>query len=316
MAACIAALEPPANLDRAATSLYRSGMWPLSRLIRDLAAPPPGLPAIDFAAPAGAPALFAADSLTWVVMKNPVALLVGGIAAVILELAEPRVRAGVWEHTAFRGDPVARIRRTGYATMATIYAPAEAARALIARVNRMHAQVSGVTPAGAAYRADDPELLNWVQATAAFAFSEGYSRFARALTAAERDNFYAEGAAPTALYGAAGAPRAVADMEALFAAMRPKLERSPILFEFLAIMRSAPFLPSRTLQRLIVRGAVEIVPGWARAILGLDAALGLRFGEAALLRAMGAAGERIVLRDAPPALACERMGLPARALYR
>lgn len=284
--------------------------------LRETFDPPPGMPAIDFSAPAGAPALFAADSLTWRVMKNPVALLAGGIAAVILELAEPRVRTGIWEHTSFRGDPVSRIRRTGYATMATIYAPAEAARALIARVNGMHARVSGTTPAGVAYRADDPELLNWVQATAAFSFSEGYHRFARPLSGAERDRFYAEGAGPTALYGATGAPRSATEMEALFAAMRGKLERSEIVFEFLQIMRRAHFLPSRMLQRLVVRGAVDIVPAWALEILGLGASHGLRFGEASLLRALGAAGERVVLRDAPPAQACVRMGLSARVLYR
>lgn len=284
--------------------------------LRESFAPPPGMPAIDFSAPAGAPALFAADSLTWRVMKNPVALLVGGVAAVILELAEPRVRTGIWEHTSFRGDPVSRIRRTGYATMATIYAPAEAARALIGRVNAMHARVSGTSPAGVAYRADDPELLNWVQATAAFAFSEAYHRFVRPLSRAERDLFYAEGAGPTALYGATGAPASTAEMEALFAAIRGKLDRSEIVFEFLRIMRDAKFLPSRTLQRLIVRGAVETVPAWARDILGLGASFGLHFGEASFLRALGAAGERIVLREAPPAQACLRMGLSARALYR
>ncbi|MEZ5994350.1 MAG: oxygenase MpaB family protein [Hyphomonadaceae bacterium] len=272
--------------------------------------------AIDFAAPRGAPALFAADSLSWRVMKNPVALVVGGVAAVILELAEPRVRTGVWEHTAFRGDPVRRIRRTGYATMATVYAPAEAARAFIARVNAMHAHVSGVTPSGAPYHASDSELLNWVQATAAFGFSEAYARFARPLSRLERDRFYAEGAAAAALYGATGAPKNFAEMEALFATMRPKLERSEIIFEFLAVMRTARFLPSRRLQRLLVRAAVEIIPGWTRDLLGLGRAFGLRFGESALVGALAKAGEHIVLNEAPPARACMRLGLAGDYLYR
>ncbi|MBY0565588.1 MAG: oxygenase MpaB family protein [Hyphomonadaceae bacterium] len=277
---------------------------------------PPGVPAVDFAQPAGAPALFAHDSLTWRVMKNPVALAVGGVAAVILELAEPRVRTGVWEHTAFRGDPVRRVRRTGYATMVTVYAPSDAARAMIARVNRMHAHVAGETPAGAAYRADNVELLNWVQGTAAWGFFEAYHRFVRPLSRAERDQLFAEGAGPSALYGATGAPRSAAEMDALFALMGSKLERSDIVFEFLAIMRAAPLLPVRALQRLIVRAAVEITPDWARAILGLDARHRLRFGEAALLSAAGAVSDRIVLRTAPPAQACQRMGLGAGYLYR
>jgi uncharacterized protein (DUF2236 family) len=45
-------------------------------------------------------ALISAHSVSWRVFKNPVALFVGGTAAVILELAEPSVCAGVWEHSA------------------------------------------------------------------------------------------------------------------------------------------------------------------------------------------------------------------------
>ena len=48
-----------------------------------------------------------------VVFKNPVTMFIGGVAAVILELAEPRVRTGVWEHSRFSRDPVGRLRRTG-----------------------------------------------------------------------------------------------------------------------------------------------------------------------------------------------------------
>lgn len=287
------------------------------QLLRDLIAPPPGMPAVDFTAPAGAPALFAPDSVTWRVMKNPVALLVGGVAAVILELAEPRVRAGVWEHTSFRGDPVKRMRRTGYAAWVTVYGPAESARALIAKVARMHAHVEGATPAGSRFRADDPELLNWVHATAAWGFIEAYRRFVRPVSATDLDRFYAEGAPAGERYGADASPRSKLELEALFAAMAPQLEASSIIFEFLDIVRTAPVTPVKALQRLAVRGAVEITPTWARERLGLGPDLGLRRpGYETLLRTLGAAGERFVIADAPPAQACVRMGLDADYLYR
>jgi uncharacterized protein (DUF2236 family) len=271
---------------------------------------------IDFAKPPGAAALFAPTSLAWRVMKNPVALTIGGIAAVILELAEPRVRTGVWEFTTFRTDPVARMKRTGMATMVTIYAPADQARAMIAGVVRAHGRIEGVTPAGAPYRANDEELLNWVQATAGYGFFEAYHRFVRPLSAAEMDRVYAEGQEAAALYGAHGAPRSAAEMTRLFAAMRPKLESSHIVFDFLEIVRNAPILPSRALQRLMVCAAVELTPPWARDILGLDARYGLRPGGATALRALGAASDRIAIESAPPAQACLRMGLPADYLYR
>jgi uncharacterized protein (DUF2236 family) len=283
------------------------------RLLRDLLAPPSGMGGVDFTAPPGAPALLAADSVSWRIMKNPLALFIGGVAAVILELAEPRVRSGVWEHTSFRRDPVMRMRRTGYAAMATIYAPAEQARTLIAGVVRAHERVTGVTPAGAPYSANDPELLDWVQATASFGFLYAYHRYVRPLSAAERDRYFAEGGAASALYGATGAPNSEAEWEAQLAAMLPKLERSDIVFEFLDIVRKAPVLPSRTLQRLAVRGAIAITPAPVRERLGLERGAG-PLGDA-LLKLIGAAADRIPL-EAPPAQAARRMGMKARDLYR
>jgi uncharacterized protein (DUF2236 family) len=270
----------------------------------------------DFTQPPGASALFAPTSVAWRAMKNPVALTIGGIAAVILELAEPRVRTGVWEHTTFRTDPVARMRRTGMAAMVTVYGPAEKARSMIAGVVRAHERIEGVTPAGAPYRANDEELLNWVNATAGYGFFEAYHRFVRPLTPREMDRVYDEGHEAAALYGAHGAPRSASDMQKLFAAMRPKLERSQIVFDFLDIVRDAPLLPSRSLQRMMARAAVELTPSWARDVLGLGSRYGLRPGGESALRALGAASDRITLESAPPAQACVRLGLTADYLYR
>jgi uncharacterized protein (DUF2236 family) len=290
----------------------------LDRLLRDLIAPPPGMPAADFGAPHGAAALFEPDSVSWRVMKNPVALMVGGVAGVILELAEPRVRTGVWEHTTFRADPAGRIRRTGYAAMVTVYAPRETARAMIAGISRRHAMIAGETPAGRPYRADDPELLTWVHATAVFGFLEAYRRFVHPLTPTQCDRYYAEGAVVAELFGALGAPRDGHGVEALFAAMHGKLERSEIVFAFLDLMKRAPLLPgaARLLQRVAIRAAIEITPPWVREILGLGARLGLPAGGHTILRMLGAASDRWVLEGAPPAQSCARLGLGANYLYR
>jgi uncharacterized protein (DUF2236 family) len=118
----------------------------------------------DFLRPAGEAALVSPDSVSWRVFKNPLSLSIGSVAAVILELAEPRVRTGVWEHTTFRTDPIRRLRRTGLAATVTIYGARGNAEAMIARIRRMHDRVAGLTPAGEIYRANDPELLNWLQA--------------------------------------------------------------------------------------------------------------------------------------------------------
>ncbi len=81
--------------------------------------PPPGME-FDFSEPRGEPALVGPDSVSWRIFKNPVTLFIGGVAAVILELAEPSVRSGVWDHSSFRRNAVMRLRRTGAAAMMTV----------------------------------------------------------------------------------------------------------------------------------------------------------------------------------------------------
>jgi uncharacterized protein (DUF2236 family) len=237
---------------------------------------------------------------------------------VILELAEPRVRAGVWEHTDFRRDPVGRMRRTYYAAMVTVYAPRAAAEKMIAAIAARHARLAGVTPSGAPYRADDPELLDWVHATAAFGFLSAYHRYVRPLPQDARDRFYAEGAPVAALYGAAGAPRSEAEMHALLACMHGRLGASRIVLDFLDIVRRAPLFPApvRITQRLAVRAAIALIPTPIRAMLGLGRRYDLPPGAETLLRGAGALADRVVLDNAPPAQACTRLGLASDFLYR
>jgi uncharacterized protein (DUF2236 family) len=277
-----------------------------------------GLPAIDFSQPAGEPALIEADSVSWRIFKNPIALFIGGVAAVILELAEARVRSGVWDHTSFRTDPAPRLRRTGLAAMVTVYAARSQAEAMIAGVNRRHARVVGQADDGRAYAADDLELLDWVQATASYGFIEAFHRFARPLPDKDRDRAWAEAGPAARLYGATGAPASEAEWRAQLAAMAPKLTASPIVFEFLDIMRKAPLLPAaaRPLQALLIRAAVDLTPPEIASVVGLEPRHGLSSWQASIVRAAAKAADRLPLREAPPAQACVRLGLPADWLYR
>jgi len=279
---------------------------------------PKGGPSVDFTQPRGEEALVAPDSVSWRIFKNPVALFIGGVAAVILELAEPSVRTGVWEHSSFRSDPVRRLQRTGLAAMVTVYGARSTAEAMIAGVVRLHDRITGETPAGQAYRANDVGLLTWVHATAGFGSTEAYSQYVRPLGREERDRLYAEGASAARLYGALEAPTCDAELRALFESMRKRLEPSPILFEFLAIMRDAPAfpMPLRPMQRMLVRAAVEMTFEWVRRRLGLTAAYGLRPGEKSLVRQVGGLSDKIMLRSSPAVQSCLRLGLPADYLYR
>ncbi len=272
----------------------------------------------DFSTPQGEPALVPADSISWQVFKNPVTVFIGGITAVLLELAEPHVRDGVWQHSSFRTDALTRMQRTGLAAMITVYGAASRAAALIEGVNRRHGSVTGLTAEGKPYRADDPILLDWVQATAAFGFMEAYHRYARPLSDDARNRFLAEGKAAARLYGASNAPVSVSEMNMLFDVMRSRLVKTEVVFEFLDIVGKVPALPAalRPFQKLLITAAVELLPGWVRDRQGLRQSWSLTPMQRALVKAAAFGAERIMLPSSAPVQACRRLGIPDTYLYR
>lgn len=277
-------------------------------MMQDMLKPPAGLD-FDFTTPPGEPALVPADGVTWRVFANPVTMFIGGVAAVLLEMAEPSVRSGVWDHSSFRTDPGTRLRRTGFTAMITVYGARSRATEVIAHVVGIHDRVRGTTPDGTPYRANDPRLLDWVQATATFGFTQAYHRFARPLTPAEQDAAFAEGQVAARLYGATGAPRSRAEWDRLLAETAPRLEPSEILGEFLAIMNGAAILPrwARGLQRLLVRAAVDMVPEPVRSLPQLRGK-GLRFGEPLVVTALARAAMLAVRADSPVVQSRRRVG--------
>jgi uncharacterized protein (DUF2236 family) len=273
---------------------------------------------IDYAKPPGEPALLDPGSIHWRVYKNPIALAVGGVAAVLLEFAEPRIRSGVWDHSTFKSDPLGRAMRTGTAALIGVYGPASAARRVIQGVTHMHARVSGETPDGEAYRALDPDLLNWVAATAVYGFVTAYDRFVEPLTEAEKSQFYEEAASVARLYGATDSPESEAAFMAMLQALSPRFEPHPIVCEFLETIASgqaAPAVP-KPLHRALARAAVSLLPSTVRERLALGCAYDLTGMDAAALKTAGKLADRIPLRSAPPCQASVRLRLPYDFLYR
>jgi len=114
-------------------------------------------------------------------------LLLGGGRALLMQLAHPKVAAGVDEHSDFRSHPVRRLRRTVRMTMAIVFGDRETALAAARAVNQTHGKVRGRD-----YRAFDPDLLLWVHTTLVDSAIVTYESFVNPLTARERDDFYQE----------------------------------------------------------------------------------------------------------------------------
>src|SRR6266571_523147 len=131
-------------------------------------------------------ALYLEGSITRRVNRENV-LLLGGGRALLMQLAHPKVTAGVDEHSDFRSHPVRRRRRTIRMTMAIVFGDRETALAAARAVNQTHSRVRG-----ASYRALDPDLLRWVHATLVDSALVTYETFVKPLSVGEREDFYQE----------------------------------------------------------------------------------------------------------------------------
>jgi uncharacterized protein (DUF2236 family) len=124
-------------------------------------------------------------SLAWRIAGEGV-LLFGGGRALIMQVAEPRVAAGVAQHSNYRRAPWRRLYRTIDVTTRIVAGDARAAKSL----RRVHERVRGRDDSGRDYEALDPELLLWVHATLIDTSLLVYDRFVRNLSEPDRTDYY------------------------------------------------------------------------------------------------------------------------------
>ena len=188
--------------------------------------------------------LFPDDAIVRTVNRENV-LLLGGGRALLMQLAHPKVAAGVDGHSDFRKRPMQRLRRTVRMTMAIIFGDKETALAAARAVNQTHGHVRGD-----GYRALDPELLLWVHATLVDSALVTYETFVKPLSAREREDFYQESKVAGALLGipAETFPSSYLDFSDYIAAM---VARGDVRVGSLA----------RELGRFVLRPRLRLLPG-------------------------------------------------------
>jgi uncharacterized protein (DUF2236 family) len=139
--------------------------------------------------------LFSPDNLLWRVHRETVLVAVGG-RALLMQIAHPKVAAGVAQHSDFRYDPLLRLRRTLTTMWSVVFDEADQARAALARVKAIHTKVRGTLgESGGAptnYDALDPQLLLWVHATLVDSALLAYDRFVARMTGTEKSQYYEE----------------------------------------------------------------------------------------------------------------------------
>jgi uncharacterized protein (DUF2236 family) len=127
-------------------------------------------------------------------------LLLGGPRALLLQLAEPKVAAGVADHSDFQADPFGRLWNTLDLTLTVGFGDEAQARAATARIARTHVGVTG-TRGDDPYRAMDPGLLTWVHATLVDSALVTYERFVGRVGPRARDAYVRDMNAQAAAFG-------------------------------------------------------------------------------------------------------------------
>jgi uncharacterized protein (DUF2236 family) len=202
-------------------------------------------------------------------------MMIGGVSALLMQMLHPKVLAGVWDHSVFRGDMIGRLRRTARFIAVTTYGERAAAEAAIATVRDVHTRVKGTLPDGSAYAADDADLLAWVHVSEAVSFLDAWIRYGEPdMSPADQDRYFAEFALVAEKLGTDPIPRSRAEADALIAEMRPQLVVNHRTREVarMVLDQPAPNLAVKPFQAMTFAAAVDLLPDWARRMHGLSSA--------------------------------------------
>ena len=198
------------------------------------------------------------------------AMFIGGIRALLLQSLHPVAMLGVSEHSGYRGDPWGRLQRTSRYLATVTYGTIPDAERSIKIVRAIHRRVTGTTPAGRPYRADDPHLLGWVHVAEVDSFVSAYQAFGpEPLTPDEVDVYVRQSGELAERLGVVDPPQTWAENQELLAAYRPELKSTPAARDVAQLLLRDPPLsgPAKLGYGVLAAGAVSTLPPWVRATL-------------------------------------------------
>ncbi|PAX08324.1 histidine kinase [Sphingomonas lenta] len=252
------------------------------------------LGADDVAFADGDHGLFGPGSASWRVHGDFASMLIGGVAALLMQMLHPQALAGVWDHSDWRRDMAGRLRRTARFVGVATYGSSAQVEAAVARVRRIHASVRGVLPDDTPYAADEPALLRWVHACEVDCFLRAHLRYRDPrMTGAEQDRYLAEQARLARMLGAEDVPETRDALARHLRNVRPELRADARTREVSRLMlaQPSPSLLTAPVNGVLLRAGVDLLPPWAKRMHGLK----LPPGRAAAVR-LGALGLGSVLR--------------------
>lgn len=238
----------------------------LARRLRALV----GSGSVDLSRPPGDQGLFGPGSPAWRVHGDFTAMMIGGISALLLQMLHPLALAGVWDHSNFRNDRLARLRGTARFIAATTFGSTAAAEAVIAQVRAIHDRVHGALPDGTPYDANDAALLTWVHVAEVDSFLRAYLRYRDpGMTPADQDLYLAQYAVVAERLGATDVPHSRAAIADYYAAVRPDLRFDHRTREVAdALLERGEDAAVDAGMRVAVAAAEDLLPPWAATMHG------------------------------------------------
>jgi uncharacterized protein (DUF2236 family) len=231
------------------------------------------LPGEQYTEPVGDPGLFGPDSAIWYV-HGDVTGVVGGVSGLLLGTLNEPVTHGTNRFSDYLTDPLRRLGFTASFVLGVTYGSTPVAEKLIATVTAMHQRVQGTMPDGRPFSATSSPDIIWTGVTQAYAVARAHSVYhPRPLRGARLDQYFAEYAEISRRLGATDVPSSRAEVHDYLRSMRPRLTVSEETLRAVRFLRSPyghdPL--TRLSSRLISRVATELLPPWAKELLGLRA---------------------------------------------
>jgi len=210
------------------------------------------------------------DPVWWV--HDDAAMFIGGITALLTQMLHPGAMAGVGDFSGYKQDPWGRLQRTADYISVTTFGTIEMAEAVISRVKKIHDRVQGTDELGNPYSGSDTDLLLFVHNAEIDSFFRAYQAYGpRPLTRKQADTYVAQTAIPARLLGVEDPPTTVSQLHGQLRDFRSQLTMTTSAQEAARFVLHQPPISGagRVGYSMLCAGAVALLPGFARDMLGL-----------------------------------------------
>ena len=200
------------------------------------------------------------------------AMLVGGLASLLLQMTHPLAMAGVAKYSSYREDPLGRLYQTAQFVGVTTFGSEHDAHSVIETVKFIHEGVNGTAPDGRHYSATDPHLLAWVHDAETAMFLKAAEQYGpRSISAARADQYVKEMSRVATDLGVLQAPQTKVELWGNLEAYIPELElieqgRDARNFVLRGVSKKPHEIAT---YATLVAAAINLLPDWSRTVLRL-----------------------------------------------